>query len=87
MLPVCPLNRITLGCSLTCPCAAAQIINGLLKFWQFGNSAKEVLFINEMEEVLEYVSPQTVAKVRLRCHHHQYSSLVCTCFVWLRVIG
>jgi len=29
------------------------LIEGLLRYWPFGNSAKEVMFLTEMLEVLE----------------------------------
>lgn len=35
-----------------------EIIQGLLRFWPITNSSKEVLFLNEIEEILE-VTPET----------------------------
>ncbi|KAE8698931.1 Serine/threonine protein phosphatase 2A 57 kDa regulatory subunit B' beta isoform [Hibiscus syriacus] len=36
---------------------ADSIIRGLLKYWAITNSAKEVMFLNELEEVLEVTQP------------------------------
>lgn len=35
------------------PELAVSVLQGLLKFWPITNSHKEVLFIGELEEVLE----------------------------------
>lgn len=35
------------------PTLAMQLVEGLLKFWPFANSAKEVMFLTELLEVLE----------------------------------
>jgi len=32
---------------------AITLVDGLLKYWPFGNSVKEVLFLSELLEVLE----------------------------------
>lgn len=32
-----------------------EIIPGLLRYWPFGNSQKQIMFLNEMEDVFEYV--------------------------------
>jgi serine/threonine-protein phosphatase 2A regulatory subunit B' len=32
-----------------------DIIIGLLKFWPFGNSQKQIMFLNELEDLFEYV--------------------------------
>jgi len=32
---------------------AISLVQGLLKFWPFGNSIKETLFVSELQEVLE----------------------------------
>lgn len=36
---------------------AEYIVRGLLKYWPVTNSSKEVMFLNEMEEVLEVIQP------------------------------
>jgi len=40
------------------PILAVSVINGLLKFWPMLNSSKEVLFLNELEELLELTQPE-----------------------------
>ena len=35
-----------------------DLINGLLKFWPITCPAKEVVYINEIEEILEAISPE-----------------------------
>jgi len=37
---------------------AAPVITGFLKYWPFLNSSKEVLFLNELEELLELTQPE-----------------------------
>jgi serine/threonine-protein phosphatase 2A regulatory subunit B' len=37
---------------------AVPVITGLLKYWPATNSAKEVLFLNELEELLELTQPE-----------------------------
>ena len=39
------------------PRLAEMILRGLLKFWPVTNTPKEVLFINEVEEILDMVQP------------------------------
>lgn len=39
------------------PTLAVPVISGLLKYWPVTNSAKEVLFLNELEEILELTQP------------------------------
>jgi len=45
------------------PMLAAPVIKGLLKFWPFLNSSKEVLFLNELEELLELTQPDEFKEV------------------------
>ena len=40
------------------PYLSAKVVSGLLRFWPQTNSAKEILFLNELEEVLEKTPPQ-----------------------------
>lgn len=35
------------------PALATHLVEGLLRYWPFANSAKEVMFLNELLEVLE----------------------------------
>jgi len=39
------------------PHLAVPVLSGLLKYWPVTNSAKEVLFLNELEELLELTQP------------------------------
>lgn len=39
------------------PTLAVPVITGLLKYWPVTNSSKEVLFLNELEELLELTQP------------------------------
>mmetsp|Transcript_30463 Transcript_30463/g.70253 ORF Transcript_30463/g.70253 Transcript_30463/m.70253 type:complete len:427 (-) Transcript_30463:242-1522(-) len=45
------------------PKLAEMVIKGLLKYWPITNSQKEVLFLNELEELLELTQPTEFAKV------------------------
>jgi len=45
------------------PKLAEMVIKGLLKYWPLTNSGKEVLFLNELEELLELTQPTEFAKV------------------------
>lgn len=40
------------------PQLAVPVITGLLKYWPATNSSKEVLFLNELEELLELTQPE-----------------------------
>jgi len=40
------------------PVLAVPVINGLLKFWPMLSSAKEVMFLSELEELLELTQPE-----------------------------
>jgi serine/threonine-protein phosphatase 2A regulatory subunit B' len=42
---------------------AVQIVEGILKCWPQGSSEKEMLFLNELEEVIEVLSPATFALI------------------------
>jgi hypothetical protein len=41
-----------------------QVIKGLLKFWPKVHSPKEVMFLNELEEILDVIEPAEFAKVK-----------------------
>lgn len=45
------------------PKLAETVLKGLLKYWPATNSNKEVLFLNELEEILELTQPAEFAKV------------------------
>jgi len=40
------------------PSLAVPVLSGLLKYWPVTNSSKEVLFLNELEELLELTQPE-----------------------------
>ena len=42
-----------------------QVVPGLLKYWPFGNSQKQIMFINELEDIFEYVLEDDMPAVRL----------------------
>lgn len=41
-----------------------QVIIGLLKFWPKTHSPKEVMFLNELEEILDVIEPSEFVKVQ-----------------------
>ena len=43
---------------------AVPIINGVLKYYPFGNTAKELLFLDELQELIEVLSPSTLREVQ-----------------------
>ncbi|OQR83463.1 serine/threonine protein phosphatase 2A [Achlya hypogyna] len=45
------------------PTTATPIILGLLRFWPVTASAKEILFLNELEEIIELIQPEQFAQV------------------------
>jgi len=45
------------------PKLAETVLRGLLKYWPATNSTKEVLFLNELEEILELTQPAEFSKV------------------------
>jgi serine/threonine-protein phosphatase 2A regulatory subunit B' len=40
------------------------VVNGLLRYWPKVNSPKEVMFLNELEEVLDIVDPAEFIKIQ-----------------------
>ena len=40
-----------------------QVIKGLLRFWPKVHSPKEVMFLNELEEILDVIEPAEFTKV------------------------
>jgi len=46
------------------PSLTQPVIMGLLKFWPKVHSPKEVMFLNELEEILDVIEPAEFAKVR-----------------------
>ncbi|KAI9672581.1 MAG: Serine/threonine-protein phosphatase 2A 56 kDa regulatory subunit delta isoform [Alyxoria varia] len=43
-----------------------EVVNGLLKYWPKVNSTKEVMFLNEVEDIFEVMDPAEFAKVQSR---------------------
>ena len=43
--------------------ALLQVIMGLLKYWPKVHSPKEVMFLNELEEILDVIEPAEFQKV------------------------
>ena len=50
---------------------------GLLRYWPKVNSPKEVMFLNEMEEILDVVEPQEFVKVQVPLFIQIARCLVC----------
>jgi len=46
------------------PDTIVPIVNGLVRFWPWTNAAKQMLFLNELEEVLELCRVEQLAQVR-----------------------
>jgi len=46
------------------PDTAVPIILGLIKFWPWSSSGKQVLFLNELEEILELVAHEQLMEIR-----------------------
>jgi serine/threonine-protein phosphatase 2A regulatory subunit B' len=44
---------------------ADDVVGGLLRYWPKVNSPKEVMFLNEMEEILDVIDPGEFTKVQL----------------------
>ena len=44
---------------------AEEVVLGLLKFWPKVNSPKEVMFLSEMEEVLDVIDPGEFQKIQV----------------------
>lgn len=42
---------------------AIPLLDGLLKYWPFANSHKEILFMTELQEVLECVEPEKIERL------------------------
>ena len=41
-----------------------QVISGLLKYWPKTNSPKEVMYLGEVEEILDIVQPEQFIKIQ-----------------------
>jgi serine/threonine-protein phosphatase 2A regulatory subunit B' len=47
------------------PSLAEEVMMGLLKYWPKVNSPKEVMFLNEVEEVLDVTDPTEFQKIQV----------------------
>ncbi|CAG8558400.1 1575_t:CDS:10, partial [Dentiscutata heterogama] len=47
------------------PSLTEEVICGLLRYWPKVNSPKEVMFLNEIEEILDVIEPQEFVKVQV----------------------
>lgn len=47
------------------PLLAQEVMMGLLKFWPKVNSPKEVMFLNEVEEILDVTDPKEFRKIQV----------------------
>lgn len=46
------------------PSLTDKVVNGLLKFWPKTNSPKEVMFLGELEEILDIIEPEQFVKIQ-----------------------
>ncbi|KAK0483553.1 phosphatase 2A regulatory B subunit-domain-containing protein [Armillaria novae-zelandiae] len=51
------------------PALAEEVMMGLLKYWPKVNSPKEVMFLNEVEEVLDVTDPVEFQKIQVALFH------------------
>lgn len=51
------------------PALAEEVMMGLLKYWPKVNSPKEVMFLNEVEEVLDVTGPVEFQKIQVPLFH------------------
>lgn len=51
------------------PALAEEVMMGLLKYWPKVNSPKEVMFLNEVEEVLDVTGPVEFQKIQIPLFH------------------
>ena len=48
------------------PSLATFLVEGLLRYWPFANSAKDVMFLNELLEVFIIIKSRFLKSVRLQ---------------------
>lgn len=68
-----------------------DVVMGLLRYWPKVNSTKEVMFLNEVEDIFEVMDPTEFAKVQgplftqlaksVASPHFQVRSMVCLFYV------
>src|SRR5438270_4592672 len=54
---------------------ALQVVLGLLRYWPKVNSTKEVMFLNEVEDIFEVMDPAEFAKVQEPLFHQLSKSV------------
>jgi serine/threonine-protein phosphatase 2A regulatory subunit B' len=54
---------------------ATQVVLGLLRYWPKVNSTKEVMFLNEVEDIFEVMDPAEFAKVQEPLFHQLAKSV------------
>ncbi|ORZ33572.1 phosphatase 2A regulatory B subunit-domain-containing protein [Catenaria anguillulae PL171] len=52
------------------PTLTTEVVMGLLRFWPKMNSPKEVMFLNEVEEILDIVDPHEFQKIQVPLFTH-----------------
>lgn len=53
----------------------SQVVLGLLRYWPKINSTKEVMFLNEVEDIFEVMDPNEFAKVQEPLFHQLAKSV------------
>lgn len=56
-------------------CCVCQVVLGLLRYWPKTNSTKEVMFLNEVEDIFEVMDPAEFAKVQEPLFHQLAKSV------------
>lgn len=52
------------------PSTAIQILEGLFKYWPWSSSTKQVLFMNELEEILELLGEEQLQQIKGKLFNH-----------------
>lgn len=55
--------------------AMKQVVLGLLRYWPKVNSTKEVMYLNEVEDIFEVMDPAEFAKVQEPLFHQLAKSV------------
>ncbi|XP_040207412.1 serine/threonine-protein phosphatase 2A 56 kDa regulatory subunit alpha isoform isoform X3 [Rana temporaria] len=63
-LAYCVVQFLEKDAALTEPAVYLQVIRGLLKFWPKTCSQKEVMFLGEIEEILDVIEPTQFKKIQ-----------------------
>lgn len=76
------------------PKLASSVIKGLLRYWPITNSQKEVMFLGELEEILETINMVEFQKImvplfcRIGCciNSFHFQVHICLPFIWTNVL-